>query len=402
MVWTAHADHEPFRKLIALLTVGIPKEIKTLERRVGLTPSGVRVLCEKGIAVFVEKGAGLGSGFSDGAYLEQGAKIAASAKALYGSVNLIQKVKEPLALEFPLFRENQIFFCFLHLASPENCDLVKALIKAKVTAIGYETVQVGGRTPILKPMSEIAGALSASYAAYFLNQNLLEQSRENALPEMAVELAKIADAYPSVISGLRSGNVVVFDGGVAGTKAAEYALATGGCVCIVENNAARRHALGESFLKKDSPRVKISSAEDALEDILAAADTLIGSVHAPGKRAQRVITPAFLEAVSKSKKKVIMDIAVDQGGNFPETRPTTYEKPVYYDSYGNLRFAVANIPSLCGRGASEALTEVTLKYVLAMAENFSSALKRFPELFGAINLEAGSVKIPVIKEAHQI
>lgn len=363
-----------------MLRVGIPKEIKTLEKRVGLVPRAVQSLCEKGIPVLVEQNAGSQSGYRDEEYQKAGALLVANASALYAQADLIQKVKEPLSSEFALLRKDQILFGFLHLASPENAPLVKALMTSGVTAIGYETVETNGRLPLLAPMSEIAGALSAAYAG------ILRQPSEIIFSE----LEKAASKYPTFQDLPAPGKVVIFGGGVAGLKALEVALHLKGEVAIIEKSPERR-----AYLKQFTPHV-FAPEENYLE-FLKNADVLIGSVHIRGLRAFHVLDEKMLETISRVKKKVIIDIAIDQGGNFPESHSVPYTQPVYVDSWGNRRFCVPNMPSLCGRGASEALSSVTLPYTQALALDPQRAFKEFPELARGVNIESGALKIPGIR-----
>ncbi|MBI3307017.1 MAG: hypothetical protein HYZ84_04360 [Candidatus Omnitrophica bacterium] len=402
-----------------MLTVGIPKEIKSKEKRVGLTPSFAAELTRQGIQVLVEKGAGGGSGFSDADYEKAGAKIRPDHSSLFASADLIQKVKEPLAPEFSLLRKGQIIFCFLHLASPVNCDLLKALIHSGTTAIAFETLVVDGKVPILKPMSEIAGSLASIYAAYFCSlssPNVLVgdlDSRQILAGMTTSNLESLAGRYPDFPEQFRLPKTVIFGGGVAGTKAAEFALKMEAEVILVEKNEKRREQLSSpNFLIGDQTlgsRQKHAgmtalcvSPTELTEPMLQDSGVLIASVHNPGKRADPVLNAETLARISRTTKKVMIDISIDQGGNFPEARPTSYEDPLYLDSSGNLRFAVANIPSLCGRGASEALAQSAFHYTAALAKEGREVFKKIPELQAAVNVDQGKVLIPSIQEAHQL
>ncbi len=382
-----------------MIVVGVPREIKPHERRVGLTPKGTRFLRKSDVSVLVEKGAGLASGYADEEYEMQGAKIASDARTLYANAALIQKVKEPQPAEYPFLGRQHILFCFLHLASPENCDLVKTLLRAGTTSIGFETVEVNGKTPVLKPMSEIAGALAAIYAAFFQRSGLVWDKKIILPSDFLGKLSAVAAQYPSCPAGWDIGRVVIFGGGVAGQKAAEFSLLMRGEVLIVEKNEARRKELRSQWA--DTKQLSVLGPEDEIQSFLEKADVLIGCVHMPGRRAVRVLDISTLKSISLERKKIIMDVAVDQGGNFPETHGAMYENPIFLDSCGNLRFAVANMPSLCGRGASDALTEATLPYTAAMAVDFETAMRRYPELLRAINTKDGFLKNPAIEEAHR-
>ncbi len=384
-----------------MITLGIPKEVKPLEKRVGLIPSAVKILTEKGIKVLVEKNAGVGSGFPDSDYEKNGAEIVPDAASVYGQAGLIQKIKEPQSSEFNLLRKDQILFCFLHLASPDQCKLVQALVSAGTLAIGYETFEVDGKLPLLAPMSEIAGGLASAYGAFFQafpppfsSPRKTGGGEEGGKEKLAAQLEKIASQYPHFDKTFKIGKVVIFGGGVAGFKAMEIALELGGSVTMIEMNPERAN-----FLKKFTPSV-LNPRED-LTKALEAADVIIGCVHSRGQRAQLILDAETLKKVSAAKKKVLMDVSIDQGGNFPESHSTTYLDPVYRDSFGNLRFCVSNIPSLCGLAASKAISEISLPYTTALAKNPQQAFQSFPELKKAINVHSGKVLIPAILEAHQ-
>lgn len=370
-----------------MLTLGIPKEIKPLEKRVGITPLAAAEIVRKGARVLIQTGAGAASGFSDADYKSAGAAVLETAAEIYSGADIIQKVKEPLTAEFPLLRPGQIIFSYLHLASPENCPLVKVLSEKKITAIAYETLQVNGRLPLLAPMSEIAGALSAAYASFFLH----EGAESSSLTE---KLESIAAEYPVWGRLLPPGKVVIWGGGVAGQSAMMAALKLAGEVTVIENDLAKHAAIKKLGADVFSPEQKI-------DQVLANADVFVGSVHVRGMRAFQVLTPEQLKKASAGKKKIIMDISIDQGGNFPESRATSYTHPVFRDSYGNLRFCVANIPSLCGRAASQSLS----REVLPWTEKIVTALdawKSSEELRNAVNLHDGKIMIPAIAEAHKL
>ena len=368
------------------LTVGIPKEIKIREKRVPLTPDGVRRLVSQKIDVVIEKGAGLGSGFEDSLYQEAGARIAGNIEEVYSSAALIQKVKEPQIVEFDLIKPRHILFCFLHLASPENAAVLQALLKSQCTAIGYETIAKEGILPILGPMSKIAGGLSALYAA------ILETYRKNFkfACDHSLDLLKylesVASQYPNLPGNLLVGRVVIYGGGVAGRAALEICRQLKGRVTMVDANPKVLEFFEANSIEGYSP-------EELPIKILEDADILIGAAHSRGKRAIQVMSEALIDKISDLRKKIMMDIAIDQGGNFPEAHATTYQAPVYLDSWGNLRFEVANIPSLAGKVASMALTDATLAYTTAMALDFKSALEKFPELKSGMNIESGQLKL---------
>ncbi len=367
--------------------LGIPKEIKALEHRVGMTPDGVREITAKGFPVVVQAGAGLGSGFSDDDYRKAGADIVSSLQEVYAQATVIQKVKEPLAAEYPLIRREHILFSYLHLASPENCALVKVLMASGAAAVAYETLEVNGRLPLLAPMSEIAGSLAVAYAAYLL--------KNPSAKGLTAAFQDIAARYPDFAGLPPAGRVVVWGGGVAGQNAMETALRLKGEVAVIEKNEDRRKAL-----KALTPSV--FGPEDIIDKVLTESDVWVGSVHARGQRAFQVISLEKMREASRAKKKVIVDISVDQGGNFPETRATSYESPVFTDSCGNLRFCVANMPSLCGPGASRALAAASLPYTLEILSKGLSSLENASPLARAVNIAAGKILIPAIQEAHKL
>lgn len=376
------------------LVVGIPKEIKPFEKRVGLAPSAVKKLAGAGIRVLVEQNAGLSSSFPDAEYRSAGAEIVPHAKALYEGAGLIQKVKEPLEPEFALLRK-QILFCFLHLASPENLKLREVLLKSGCTAIGFETVEKEGCLPILAPMSRIAGALAAAYGAYFQSLSLSLQKRgkgERGIqypPGFHEGLSRIAGFYPDFSGKISIGKTIIYGGGVAGASALTAVLQMKGEPVVVEMNEDRRR-----FLKKMTPQV--FSPQEVPEAVLENAEIVIGTVHSRGQRARLIFDDDVLLKISRLKKKIILDVAIDQGGNFPEARSTNYLDPLCLDSAGNLRFAVPNIPSFCGRAASEALSEVTCPYTEALALDPGEAFQSFPELARGVNVHNGQMKISVV------
>jgi len=381
-----------------MLSVGIPREIKPFEKRVGLTPKDVGIITNHGINVFVESQAGSLSGFDDNAYKQYGAMIVWDQKGLYQKSQLIKKIKEPLDSEFALLKD-KILFSFLHLASPECCDLVRALQANYVTAIGYETVEVEGRNILLAPMSEIAGGLAAIYGGLLLKDRQLGFVEND--PNLTEKLQISASIYPKTPKDMRIGRVVIFGGGVAGEKAMELALQMEGEVTLVEKDARRRQFLIEKW-ENDTDSLCVLGCEDDISHVIQEADVMIGCVHRSGHRADQLFASEYLREVSLKRKKVILDVAVDQGGNFPETRATTYNRPVYVDSYGNLRFAVANMPSFCGKAASELMSSKTLEYTLAMAKNLEKTLLVFPELKRALNVQDGEVLHPAIRIAHKL
>ena len=384
-----------------MLPVGIPREIKPAEKRVGLTPEGVRKLAEAGIPVWIETLAGAASGYSDRDYEASGAKIVKTARELYENSSLIQKVKELQRIEWDLLHPSLILCSYLHLASPENRDLVEALLNQSVTALGFETVSKEGRTILLEPMSEIAGTLAAYYAGFFKQHVQIVEGKVSYPPEFSRKLEALASQYPKIPENLTPVKAVIFGGGVAGRNAAETLLRMGGEVDLVEKKNTRRAALEAKFANFGA-RFHVWAPEQDFTERLKRADVWMGCVHLPGERAPQVLSLEEVRKLSANKKKLILDVAVDQGGNFPETCSTTYDHPLYLDSSDNLRFGVTNIPSLCGRGASEAMERVTLPYLVSLARDWKHALVEFAELRRGVQVFHGKLVNQAVACAHHM
>lgn len=384
-----------------MLSVGIPREIKPGEKRVGLTPSGVRRLKEAGVRVWVEKNAGAGSGYSNQDYENAGAEIAGTASKLYQQSGLIQKVKEPLRPEWNFLKPGLILCSYLHLASPENRELVHALLKQRVTALGFETVSKDGRTLFLEPMSEIAGTLAAYYAGFFGRYVKREKGRILYPPRFMEKLQALASNYPEAPENLDPGKAFIFGGGVAGQKATETLLKMRGEVDLVEKRKDRQQDLRKKF-ESYGFRFRVWDSQDDFEERLKEADIWLGCVHIPGARAPLVLSLGDLKRFSSHQPKLILDVAVDQGGNFPETHSTTYEDPLYLDSCSNLRFGITNVPSLCGRGASEAIERMTLPYLFRLAQDWQKALREFPELQSGLQVFDGKLVHEAVAHAHHL
>ena len=403
-----------------MLTIGIPRETKAGEKLVGLTPAGAAVLEKAGVSVCVEKGAGEAAGFKDEDFKQAGAEIVPKASELYRRNRLIQKVKEPLASEFEFLSRHHILFCFLHLASPQNRTLTEVLLRGGLTALGFETVEKEGRTLLLEPMSRIAGTLAAYFAAFF-SQTVGQKEGKIVCPAGVLEkLEGLAAQYPGIPTGLPPIKAVVYGGGTAGRNAARMVLQMEGEVDLVEKREERRDELLSEF-RPYGNRIRIGAVEGlspspppspqrgegrvrgrdrSLFDALAQAGVWIGCVHLAGKRAPLVLTPEEVGRLSQKKKKIIIDIAVDQGGNFPGTRPTTYGDPLFLDEFGNFRFGVTNVPSLCGRGASEAMERAVLPYTLRLAREGLTAFKALPELKKGVQIYQGKLVNEAVGEAH--
>ncbi|MBI3999547.1 MAG: alanine dehydrogenase [Candidatus Omnitrophica bacterium] len=384
-------------------TVGIPKEIKIGERRVSLTPKGVEVLVRNQVKVCVEKAAGLGCGFSDDDYQRAGAQLLKTNGEVWKQATLIKKVKEPVSQEFEFFKSHHIIFTYLHLAAPSERPLVETLKKAKATAIAYETIEKNGQTPLLKPMSEVAGILAAYFAGVFQNHIQVQGKKIFGLETAKPMMEKLAADYPLIPKNLRLGKVAILGGGYVGEQAAQMAASMGGSVSVSEISEFRRKKLREEFSARGLTIQILDPSETNLyEEVLDSCEVLIACVHAPGKRAPLVVDRESLRKISAQKKKIILDVAIDQGGNVAESQPTDYENPLYSDSFGNIRFSVTNMPSLSSRGASKAIEKVSLDYTLALAQGLDSAIERYPELRSGVNVRNGVLVHPEVCEAHKL
>ena len=357
------------------MIVGVPKEIKEQESRVGLLPSTARTLTNRGHSVLVEKGAGVGSGYPDDDYAKAGAEIVATPAEIFRRADMIVKVKEPLPAEWPLLRKNQIVFTYLHLAASK--PLTEALLKSGVTGVAYETIQIGNRLPLLEPMSEIAGRMSVVMGAYYL-------AKHNG------GTGVLLGGVPGVLPG----RVVVLGGGTAGVNAARMATGLGSDVTILEVDLERMRFLD---ITMDSAHTLYSS-EAHLHDLMATTDLLIGAVLVPGAKAPKLITRAMLRKMKPGS--VVVDIAIDQGGCTETSRPTTHLDPVYVEE-GVTHYCVANMPAAYARTATQALTNITSRYVELLADlGLEGACKKQPALAGGVNTRDGKLTIRAVAEAH--
>jgi alanine dehydrogenase len=348
--------------------VGVPKEIKNNENRVAMTPAGVFELVNRGHQVLVETSAGIGSGFSNQDYLDAGAKIADSATQVWAEAEMIVKVKEPIAAEYPHMRKGQVLFTYLHLAASKACT--DAIIASATTAIAYETVQLANRQlPLLQPMSEVAGRLSAQIGAYQL-------MKTNG------GLGVLMGGVP----GTPRAKVVVIGGGVAGTEAALVANGMGADVTVIDLSLPRLRELDARF--NSEVQTRVSTAYEIAEQ-LKDADLVIGSVLIPGERAPKLVTD---EMVKKMKPgAVLVDIAIDQGGCFEHSRPTTHDEPTY-QVHNTTYYCVANMPGAVPATSTRALTNATLPYVIALAsKGWKKALKDDAALALGLNVHEGLV-----------
>jgi alanine dehydrogenase len=353
------------------MKIGIPKEIKPLEGRVGLVPEACAELVRAGHSVLLEAGAGLQSGYADSQYQSVGVEMAPDAESVYGSADLLVKVKEPYGDEPEMLREGQLLFCFLHLAADEG--LTRRLLNSGVTGIAFETLFDQGGLPILAPMSDIAGRLAVQYGTILLHQ-----------PEGGRGL--LLGGLP----GAERGHVVIIGGGQAGGNAARLAAAAGARITVFDRQRERMlemRAIGDNV-------TALYPYEQSIEEAVASADLLIGAVLVPGTRAPHVVSRSQIEGMASGS--VVVDISVDQGGCIETTRPTTYEEPTY--RIGEVtHFAVTNMPGAVPRSATQALSAALIPYLKSLT---GPAWRDDPRLLGAVNLEAGELVYPALREQY--
>jgi alanine dehydrogenase len=349
------------------MKIGVPKEIKNREHRVGLVPGGVRALVKDGHKVLIEKAAGLGSGITDDEYKAAGAAIV-DKKRLFADAEMIIKVKEPLEEEYPLFREDQILYTYLHLAPAPA--LTKALMKSKVKAVAYETIQTrDGALPLLTPMSEVAGKMSVQLGAQFL---------EKTHGGRGVLLGGVP--------GVARGVVTIIGGGVVGINAAKIAIGMGARVNILDVSASRLAYLDDVFGNSVST---LMSHEENIHNAVLRADLLIGAVLIPGAKAPHLVTEEMVKLMKPGS--VIVDVAVDQGGCVETAEVTSHDKPVLV-KHGVLHYAVPNIPGAVPNTSTYALTNVTLKYARDLARfGLEEAVRRDESLRKGVNVYRGRV-----------
>src|SRR5262245_34305782 len=361
------------------MKIGLPKEIKDNEYRVGLTPAGVRALKDAGHKVYVEKNAGAGSGFPDELYERAGGTIINSADDVWAKAEMIVKVKEPIAPEYPRMREGQLLFTYLHLA-PDH-ELTKQLIERKVTGIAYETItDRTGTLPLLTAMSEVAGRMAIQVGAHYLEK-------------MSGGRGILLGGVP----GVPAARVVIIGGGVVGTNAAKMAVGMGAHVTIIDNNLDRLRELDDIFLSKIST---LASSAYMIHDAISQADLIVGAVLVPGAAAPKLVTKSMLKDVPNGA--VIVDVAVDQGGCIETTHPTTHSNPTYYIE-GVLHYCVANMPGAVPRTSTFALTNATLPYALKLANRgFLEAISNDSGLREGVNTYGGHCTYEAVATAQGI
>jgi len=359
------------------MRIGVPKEIKDNEYRVGLTPSSAAELVQHGHQVIVEAGAGLGSGLTDHEYEAAGAELVAGQDAIFQTADMIVKVKEPLAAERAKLRKDQVLFTYLHLAA--DLEQTRDLIACGATCIAYETVTAqSGGLPLLTPMSEVAGRLAPQVGAHCL---------EREAGGRGVLLGGVPGVPPA--------DVIILGGGVAGTHAATIALGMGANVTVVDRNPEALRRLAFHF---GTGVRTIFSTQSAIAEIVKRADVLIGTVLVPGAAAPKLITRAMLATMKQGA--VIVDVCIDQGGCCETSRPTTHSNPTYIVD-GVVHYCVANMPGAVARTSTFALNNATLPFVLALADNgWKKALADDPHLRSGLNVHAGILTCRPVAEAH--
>ena len=358
------------------MIIGVPKEIKNNENRVGMTPAGVQEMTKHGHTVYVQAGAGVNSGFSDDAYIAAGAKILPTIEDVYAIAEMIVKVKEPIASEYALVRKGQLVFTYFHFASSE--PLTKAMVESGAVCCAYETVERKDRSlPLLVPMSEVAGRMAVQEGCYFL-----ERPRGGK--------GKLMGGVP----GVKPAKVFVIGAGIVGTAAARTAAGMGADVTICDISLPRL-----AYLTDVMPRnVKtLMSSEYNIREELKTADLVVGSVLIPGAKAPKLVTRDMLALMQPGS--VLVDVAIDQGGCFETSRPTTHEEPTYYVD-GILHYCVANIPGAVPYTSTLALTNATLPYALQLADKgWQKACADNEELRKGLNVVEGKVVYREVAEA---
>ena len=360
------------------MNIGLPKEIKDNEYRVGLTPAGVQALAHAGHTVFVQKTAGEGSGFTDEQYVKAGGQLLDTADEIWQAGDMIVKVKEPVAPEYPRMRENQVLFTYLHLA-PEF-ELTKQMLERKVTGVAYETITQGKRLPLLIPMSEVAGRMSVQVGATYLEK--MNGGRGILL---------------GGVPGVPAANVVIIGGGIVGTEAAKMAVGLGAKVTIIDRDLDRLRQLDDIFLSKVQT---LASSRYQIEEAISHADLVIGAVLVVGAAAPKLVTRDMLHLIPQGA--VLVDVAVDQGGCFETTHATTHSNPTYYEE-GVLHYCVANMPGAVPRTSTFALTNATLPYALDLAnKGFEKAIKDDAGLREGVNTFAGKLTYEAVATSQNL
>lgn len=360
------------------MNIGVPKEIKTDEYRVAVTPAGVEALSREGHNVHIEMNAGLGSGFSDEDYVSAGACLLSSASEVFEVADMIVKVKEPIASEYELFKENQTLFTYLHLAADEA--QTRFLLKKGIRAFAYETLNLKGRLPLLEPMSEVAGKMASLMGAVHLGR----YHGGNGL-------------LAGGVVGTNKAKVMILGGGVAGKAAAEVAAGLGADVTIFDVNLERLHYLNDITPANVST---MYSSGVTIADMLPQCDIIVGTVLIPGAKAPKLITKTMLPQMKKGA--VLVDVSIDQGGCFESSHPTTHSEPTFIEE-GIVHYCVANMPGAYPQTSTYALTNATLPYVKALAKfGAEEVCANLPVMLSALNTFDGKLYNAAVGEAHGI
>lgn len=360
------------------MIIGVPKEIKISENRVGMTEAGVRQLVKEGHTVYVEKDAGVGSGILNEFYERAGAKILETKKEIYAKAEMVIKVKEPLPDEYDLMRENQILYTYLHLAAEPK--LTKVLCERKVKAIAYETIQMeNGTLPLLTPMSEVAGRMATQVGAFYLQK---DHSGKGILL--------------GGVTGVRPAKVTIVGGGIVGNNAAKMAVGLGADVTVLDVNTARLEYLDDTFQGRITT---LFSNTLNIESSVKESDLLIGAVLITGQKAPTLVSKDMISSMAKGS--VVVDVAVDQGGCIETCRPTSHQNPTY-EVDGVIHYCVPNMPGVVPRTSTYALTNVTLKYASMLAAmGVEDAIAKDKCLFKGLNVYGGYVCYePVAHDLH--
>ena len=361
------------------MRIAVPREIKKHEYRVALTPAGVHELTQRGHEVFIETDAGAGSAISDDEYISAGAKILATADDVWAEGELVLKVKEPIAEEYPRLRRDQVLFTYLHLAADRA--LTEALLESGTTAIAYETVQTdNGALPLLAPMSEVAGRLAPQVGAYAL----MKPSGGRGV-------------LPGGVPGVHPAEVVVIGGGVAGLNAARVASGMGADVEILDTNVDRLRQIDQDF---DGRIRTVTSNAYSIEQAVREADMVIGAVLIPGAKAPKLVSNDLVSRMRPGS--VLVDIAIDQGGCFADSKPTTHDEPTY-QVHDSVFYCVANMPGAVPRTSTYALTNVTLPYATQLADKgWRDALRANAPLAKGLNTHNGTLTNAPVATAHNL
>lgn len=357
------------------MKIGIPKEIKNNENRVGMTPDGVAELVKHGHEVFVQHTAGEGSGFADAAYKKVGAKILPTIEAVYDVAEMIIKVKEPIKPEYPLLKHGQLVFTYFHLAC--DLDLTEAMVKSGAVCLAYETVQTADkRLPLLVPMSEVAGRMASINGAYYLQKTKGGKGK-----------------LMSGVPGVKPAKVLVLGGGIVGEAAARMAAGMGAEVYITDISLPRLRQLDAELPANVHT---LYSTEHNIRKELKDVDIVVGSVLVPGDKAPHLITRDMLKEMEPGT--VLVDVAIDQGGCFETSHPTTHSDPVY-EVDGIVHYAVANIPGAVPNTSTAALTNATLKYALALADKgWKKACREDAALYKGLNVVEGKITFKAVAD----